>query len=88
MRVRGAASRLLDSSTIADGFGQVSEFFLEPPAQWADPEKSGVEAGEELKVKVTLTNMRTFVSEHDANLLFVPGIVIGGQQDGRTDGQG
>src|SRR5580704_12426819 len=88
MCVRGTASGLLDSRTIADGLGQFSELSLEPPAQRAEPDKRGVEPGKQLEVKVTLTNVRALVSEHNAKLLLVPGLVAGGQQDDRTDGQG
>ena len=84
LRVGGMAGGFLQSGVIADGFAQVREFALEPPAQRTKPENGRVQTGQGLKVEVALPHMGAFVGQDDAQLLGVPLVVIGGQDHGRA----
>ena len=86
--VGGAAGGLFKAGAVADGFAQFREFAFEPPSQGAEPEEGGVEAGEQLQIEVALANVGALVGENDAQLLLIPGGVVGRQNNARADVDG
>ena len=83
--VGGAAGGLLKAGAVADGFAQFVKFAFQPPSKRAEPEQRSIEGGGQLQVKVALADVRAFVGQHDAQLLFAPAHVIGRQNDAGAD---
>ena len=65
LRIRGAAGSLLQSGAIADGFGQVGECSLEPPAERAEPDQRRIKRSKQLQVEIALSNVRALMGEHN-----------------------
>src|SRR5512146_508728 len=82
--VRSAARGFFQAGTVADGFAQFVERSLQPPAEGAEPEEACVDSGEQLQVEVALANVRSFVGQNDAQLLLVPAVVVGRQNNARS----